>query len=217
MNEQECRLLLSKFSHEVRNPVTLINSFLQLLVKEHPEISSYPFYEKINENMTLLTRLLDEMSRFNNAARLHREETDLCALLSGLADSGNSVLVPQNVHITVHANTDIPHLLLDQTKLLQVFYNLIRNAAEAMPDGGDIRITLTLHETELQVNVANRGPGIPPEYLPDLFEPFVTHKKEGTGLGLSICREIIQAHEGSISVSSSGGNTVFTILLPLSS
>ena len=125
MNEQECRLLLSKFSHEVRNPVTLINSFLQLLVKEHPEISSYPFYEKINENMTLLTRLLDEMSRFNNAARLHREATDLCALLSGLADSGKSVSVPQNVHITVNANTDIPHLLLDQTKLLQVFYNLI--------------------------------------------------------------------------------------------
>ena len=126
-------------------------------------------------------------------------------------------MVPQNVHITVNANTGIPHLLLDQTKLLQVFYNLIRNAAEAMPDGGDIRITLTLHETELQVNVANHGPDIPPEYLPDLFEPFVTHKKEGTGLGLSICREIIQAHEGSISVSSSGGNTVFTILLPLSS
>ena len=67
MTEDECRQMLSRFSHEVRNPVTLINSFLQLLVREHPEIATYSFYEKIIENMNLLTGLLDEMSRFKRA------------------------------------------------------------------------------------------------------------------------------------------------------
>ena len=215
MNEQECRLLLSKFSHEVRNPVTLINSFLQLLVREHPEISSYPFYEKITENMTLLTRLLDEMSHFNNATRIHREDTDLQALLAELADSGNCTLFPQNIQIVLNADPAVPHISADRTKLLQVFYNLIRNAAEAMPEGGEIQIRLTADHTEVQIEVANPGPDIPAEYLPDLFEPFVTHKKEGTGLGLAICREILQAHKGTISVTSSGGITRFTIFLPI--
>ena len=136
MNEQECRILLSKFSHEVRNPVTLINSFLQLLTREYPEITSYPFYKKIAENMVLLMNLLDEMSRFNNAPKLHREEIHLQAFLSELADSGNSVFFSQNIHIALNIPSDLPNIHADQTKLLQVFHNLIRNAAEAMPNGG---------------------------------------------------------------------------------
>ena len=81
MNAQNYRLLLSKFSHEIRNPVALISSFLQLLRRGHPEIASSLYYRNIQENMGLLRQLLDDMSHFNNAVRLLRVPTDLCLLL----------------------------------------------------------------------------------------------------------------------------------------
>ena len=214
MTEDECRQMLSRFSHEVRNPVTLINSFLQLLVREHPEIATYSFYEKIIENMNLLTGLLDEMSRFNNAARLQKEPTDLSAFLRDIADSGAVMLASYGTSVSCRCPEKLPEISLDQSKFLQALYNLIRNAAEAMPDGGHILIRASRSSAETRIEVENDGPAIPKEYLPDLFQPFITHKKNGTGLGLAICQEIITAHGGTITVSSSEGSTIFTIILP---
>ena len=214
MTENEYRLLISRFSHEVRNPVTLVNSFLQLLVREHPEIASYSFYKKIIENMNLLTGLLDEMSRFNNAARLRPEPADLSEFLRNIAESGDAVLKPSGISVTFQQEGELPPISLDPSKFQQVFYNLIRNAAEAMPEGGNIRIQASCSSSHVRIDVSNDGPPIPAEYLPDLFHPFITHKKEGTGLGLAICQEIVLAHNGTISVSSDENQTTFTVLLP---
>lgn len=214
MTEKECRQLLSRFSHEVRNPVTLINSFLQLLVREHPEIASYSFYGKITENMNLLTGLLDEMSRFNNACRLQKEKTDIVSFFRDIAESGAVMLKPSGISVSFQAEAGLPAVCLDQAKFRQVLYNLIRNAAEAMTDGGCIQISASFRNTQFRLEVTNDGPAIPEEYLPDLFEPFVTHRKDGTGLGLAICREIVEAHGGRISVVSSEKQTSFMIVLP---
>lgn len=212
MNAQNYRLLLSKFSHEIRNPVALISSFLQLLRREHPEIASSLYYRNIQENMGLLRQLLDDMSHFNNADRLHREPTDLCRLLREAASSAAAVLSERNITLRLDLPEALPVLSLDQNKIRQVFYNLFRNAEEAMPEGGVISVSAWAEEQQIFIRVTDSGPSIPREFLPTLFEPLVTHKKEGTGLGLAVCREILKAHQGSISAASDG-TPAFTIAL----
>ena len=108
-------------------------------------------------------------------------------------------------------------LPLDTTQFRQLFLNLIRNAAEAMPSGGTIKISLCFDGDFLTIRVQDTGCGIPAEDLPTLFDLFVTHKKNGTGLGLAICKEIVTAHDGTISVSSvPGEGSTFTVVFPFS-
>jgi len=107
-----------------------------------------------------------------------------------------------------------------------VFVNLLRNAADSMPQGGEITVTIRPaadfdavdgKKAGLCVDVADRGCGIPPDILPHIFEPFFTTKKggRGTGLGLAIASRIVDAHEGTLSVAArAGGGTVFTVRLP---
>ena len=121
MNAQNYRLLLSKFSHEIRNPVALISSFLQLLRREHPEIASSLYYRNIQENMGLLRQLLDDMSHFNNADRLHREPTDLCRLLREAASSAAAVLSERNISLRLDLPEALPVLSLDRNKIRQGF------------------------------------------------------------------------------------------------
>lgn len=77
MKDNDYNITLSKFSHEVRNPVTLIDSFFQLMVQEHPEIETYDYYKKIRENMDILRSLLDELTNYNHASTLHKENINI--------------------------------------------------------------------------------------------------------------------------------------------
>ena len=94
--------------------------------------------------------------------------------------------------------------------------NLLKNAIQAMPDGGTISLLLHRSSKALALTVRDSGCGIPPEHLDRIFEPFWTSKARGTGLGLALCRRIAEEHGGSLTVSSSvGSGTEFTLLLPL--
>src|SRR5699024_10858986 len=118
----------------------------------------------------------------------------------------------RNISLRLDLPEALPVLSLDQNKIRQVFYNLFRNAEEAMPEGGVISVSAWEEEQQIFIRVTDSGPSIPREFLPTLFEPLVTHKKEGTGLGLAVCREILKAHQGSISAASDG-TPAFTIAL----
>jgi signal transduction histidine kinase len=103
----------------------------------------------------------------------------------------------------------------DEQKLLRVFHNLARNAVEAMPEGGKLKITVERVGDELVWTVCDTGPGIPAELRGRLFELFATAKKGGTGLGLAIVKRIVDDHHGHINVESDSSGTTFTIRLPL--
>jgi len=105
---------------------------------------------------------------------------------------------------------------LDRHRLPHVFSNLVRNAIDVMPRGGRIMLNFILGEREVIIRVEDTGPGISPDVLPHLFDPFFTHgKSHGTGLGLSICKRIVEDHQGWISASSErGGGAVLTFSLP---
>jgi signal transduction histidine kinase len=106
-------------------------------------------------------------------------------------------------------------LLADPALLEQVYWNLFLNAAEAMKGAGDLRMTSRVTADAVELEVADAGGGIAPELLGRLFRPFVTTKTSGTGLGLAICRKIVEAHQGSIAISSDAGQgTRVTLRFP---
>jgi signal transduction histidine kinase len=104
----------------------------------------------------------------------------------------------------------------DANQLHQVLINLIKNALEAMPEGGKITISSRVRGTNAEISIADTGEGMTPEVAANIFQPYFTTKETGTGLGLANCQSIIQEHGGSILVESHPGRgTTFTILLPL--
>lgn len=232
---EEYELLLSSISHEIRNPVTLINSYLQLMATLHPQVLSYEQWQPIQSEMEYLRQLLSEISSFHNSSRITRRPVDMNRwlfeyasaaqmMIKSLADAQKTIAPTFDLHLT----PNLPLVSIDPPKLRQVLDNLIRNAAEAIspPEhagctnaaGSLDTIALAAFQKggALCITVSDTGCGIPSEYIGTLFEPFITYKPRGTGLGLAICRRIIDAHGGNISIISAPGvGTTFTVRLPV--
>lgn len=214
--EASHRMSLSRISHEIRNPVTLINSFLQLTQTRHPEVVQFTSWAPIMENMNYLRNLLEEISTFNNSQILHKEPCSLTKLLESIVTSCRPTLFP--IQIDFQKLSPIPSVPLDGTRIRAAILNLIRNAKEAIGDSnhGKINVSLSFDGDSFYIAVSNNGPQIPSEHLENLFEPFITHKNNGSGLGLAVVHNVAIAHKGEVFVSSSPKETIFTIKLPLS-
>lgn len=212
---EQHQLELSRISHEIRNPVTLINSYLQLTEKRYPQVKTFTTWVPLMENMEFLKNLLEDISRYHHASSLTLQEINLPEFLRNLARDASCALHP--VSVSFSQLTPAPRAAGDPVKLREAILNLIRNGAEAVghTPHGAIRICLSFAENTFQISVSNNGPLIPPDQLEKIFEPFISYKKDGTGLGLSIVRSIMQAHQGSVSVTSVPEETVFTLRFPL--
>jgi len=218
--EEDRREILSMISHEIRNPLTLIHSSLQLIERSHPETSGYRFWPQIKEDIQNLRLLLDDLSAYNNASALHMERMDLYELVRRTSESFLPELTDRGICLTLPAKEalQIPMMLTaDPVKLRQVILNLLKNAMEAL-DGrysGVIQISFSSRDEQLLLSISNNGPVIPPELQEEIFLPFKTNKPQGTGLGLPLSRRIIEAHGGTLTLHSSDSeNTVFAIILP---
>lgn len=216
MQKEEFEFMLSKISHEIRNPVTLINSFLQLMATKYPQVEQFDYWEDIQENMEFLIDLLNELSKYNNAFRLNKETIDMNTYLESVANSMRPTLTYLNITLNYEAASALPCMEADKTKLREAILNIVRNASEAISTEGTISIRVWEEQGQLLLTITDNGCGIPEEYLPTLFDPFVTHKKEGTGLGLPIAKQVVESHGGSIHVTSKPGQgSSFKISLPV--
>lgn len=215
--KEEQQYTVSQISHEIRNPVTLINSSLQLIEKQHPEVSQFAFWTQTKDDMIYLRRLLDELSNFNNGERLHLKNISIQTFLASFAASMEAYLHNTNIQFSCEIAENLPSIMADETKLHQVVSNLIRNAVESIDDWGEVKLRIFNQNNQLLIQVEDNGCGIDPEHLDTLFLPFVTHKKCGSGLGLAIAKRVIDAHQGTLTVTSEHGKgTSFTISLPCS-
>ena len=214
--EEQYHLTLSKISHEIRNPVSILNSYLQLTQKRYPQVKNFSTWTPIRENMDFLIALLSDLSAYNNARVLHPVCTDLSVLLSSIsADFQQTV---PDIPIDFSIQNLVPVLCIDPEKLKSAIFNLLRNSAEALHNttsGGWIHMILSAQPETVSITIENNGPLIPAEHLETLFDPFVTHKPDGTGLGLALVKETVEAHNGHILVSSDEHTTQFSILLPI--
>lgn len=215
--------LIAGVAHEVRNPLATIRLRVQMCQEEATDPKVQRSCAVALEEIQRLNGMVNRLLNFSQPVQLHTEPTDISRLihqrLAGLAERAQ--------HHGVRVRTNFPEksepLHLDQSRMAQVFDNLIQNAIEAMDgSGGTLCVSVTSpaglqpRTREIWVEFNDTGKGIRSDSLGRIFDPFFTTKQSGTGLGLSISRELVRAHGGEISVRSAEGHgTTVRVILPM--
>lgn len=214
---KEDSLELSKMFHEIKNPLALINSSLQLIESDHPEVHSFRFWDQTMEDVAALRRLIDELSTFQKGDLISPKLINLFDFTEDLLESTAAFLMETGTPLTYESSIDDLDFYGDEVKLRQAVVNLLKNAAESTPPGKGITLKISADEQYLSLSVIDEGCGIPESQLSKILEPFHTTKSYGTGLGLPIVKKIVEAHHGKLSIHSvEGAGTTVRILLPLS-
>jgi signal transduction histidine kinase len=208
-------------AHEIRNPLTSIKGFLQLIKMrlQHPDFTRELKYSEI---------MLDELERINHLVgeflmlSKPKQQANKRVLLSTVMEEIMPVIeVEANLHdICLISNLEIANVIVnvDREQLKQVILNIAKNGIEAMKNQGKqltIRLRLNPHENTVTIEIHDQGPGIPAFMIDKIFDPFYTTKEHGTGLGLPICKRIINDLGGQIRISSKGFGTTMNIVLPI--
>lgn len=215
MNEHQ--YTLSKISHEIRNPLTLVSSTLQLIQDQHPEVHTFKYWNDLQNDMHYMTDLLQELSAFNNSEKLHLSSVSSCDFLRKICISFAISCQDSDIEFSSTVPDLLPVILIDPIKIQEVILNLLRNAKDAISSSGSIHLDAFCDEKNLVIRITDNGCGIPSDHIEDIFDAFTTYKSNGTGLGLAIARRTIEAHSGKIFVNSTQGEgSSFWILLPLS-
>ncbi|MGQ9920914.1 MAG: sensor histidine kinase, partial [Desulfobacca sp.] len=169
----------------------------------------------ISDEVKRLENFLGELRDFTRPAAPAKKEADLNELVSQVTAMMQDAAKEMGIHLVTKPAANLPRVSFDGDQMKQVLINLIKNAMEAMDDGGTITVSTEDRDEQVAVAVHDTGRGIPPDILPNIFNPFFTTKKTGTGLGLAVINKIIEDHHGSITVTSSTEQgTTFTVALP---
>lgn len=212
----EDSLELSKIFHEIKNPLTLINSSLQLIESEHPEVTEFHYWNQTMKDLQNLRFLLDDLSSLQKGNQRNLTTIHLFDFTEDLLESMEGFFAEHGMSLILDCDQLDLDFYADSLKLRQAIVNLLKNAAESSESGNSIRLRFQVEATNLHIFVEDHGCGISPEHMAHIFEPFHTTKSYGTGLGLPIVKKIIESHQGSISVQSEyGKGTCFHIQLPL--
>jgi two-component system sensor histidine kinase AtoS len=209
------------FAHEVRNPINNISTGVQLIASrlgsDHPQ---YEALDRIRTECTRLDQLMSDVLFFARPLELKMESVDLAEMMERILARWAPRFQQSKVRCQTLFQADLPNASVDPRTFERVIVNLISNALEAMTEGGTISVSIGMmkdgQKDQLELKVADTGPGIPTDKIERIFDPFFTTKKDGTGLGLAISRRIMTAHRGTIQVESfPDAGTVFTIHLPV--
>lgn len=213
--KKEFQLTLSKLSHEIRNPVALINSELQLLASRYPEIEDLDGWDNVMDNLEYIKDLLNELSDYNNASRLSPEPTDPGKYLRSIVASIKPTLDYLGIALETEIPQDLPVISIDRIKMRQVLLNLLRNAEESISHSeGKITIQAKAWEHGICISIQDNGCGIEEAHQKEIFTPFITYKTNGTGLGLAVAKEVVDAHKGQLLLESAPNQgTSFRIFL----
>ncbi|TCP59115.1 two-component system sporulation sensor kinase A [Tumebacillus sp. BK434] len=206
--------LAAGVAHEIRNPLTAIKGFIQLLQMGGDNKAHY--YEIMMSELDRIEFIIHEFLVLAKPQAVRYQKKDMRALLHTIAALLDTQAILNNVVIRMDAEDDIPLIECEENRLKQVFINVMKNAIEAMPSGGELLIEVQkAPEGMVLLRFTDTGCGIPESRIPKLGEPFYTTKEKGTGLGLMVSYKIIEEHAGTIAVSSViDEGTVVEILLP---
>ncbi|MGN1402203.1 MAG: PAS domain S-box protein [Bacillus sp. (in: firmicutes)] len=208
--------LAAGIAHEIRNPMTALKGFIQLLQGSvSDEYSSY--FSIINSELKRIDAIITEFLVLAKPQAIQYTEKDINAIMKETIDLLNAESLLHDVTIEAQFHPHSLPLYCEPNQLKQVFINIIKNAMEAMNHGGRIYISLHSNEDEqIKVVIKDEGSGIPTDKLKKLGEPFYTTKERGTGLGLMVSYKIIEEHSGKIVVESIlNEGTTFTIYFPM--
>lgn len=209
---------VSMIAHEIRNPLTLVSSSLQIMEAQHPEVKNFHNWDQTMEDIRFMCDLLNELSTFNNSSTLHHSVFSIEKLLKNIAVSFAISLdaADSSIRFSSKIMPGMGDFTGDKVKLEEVILNLLQNARDAVSSEGGITLSAERKNDTIIIRCQDNGCGIPADQIDTIFDPFVTYKENGTGLGLSSAKRITEAHGGSIEVNSSPeSGTVFTVTLPV--
>lgn len=209
--------MAAALAHEINNPLQAIQSHVDLLMDfPLPPAQQSEFLGVVRTEMARLTEIVQRVLEFSRPALAPRQPVSVEELVQRTLALASKQLQRHAVQVSTWLDGDLT-VVVGRDQMVQVFLNLVINAAEAIGSQGQIEIRADRQDGFVHITFANDGPPIPADHLPHVFEPFYTTKSDGTGLGLAVSQNLIEQYSGAISVANGDGDrgVVFTVRLPL--
>ncbi|MFQ5870498.1 MAG: ATP-binding protein, partial [Candidatus Zixiibacteriota bacterium] len=212
--------LAASLAHEINNPLQAIENFISLMIEKSEENSDNELREYLElsqEGIDRIAHIVKQLRDFYRPEAQTLTSVDINLLLDKVLTFLKNQLSLHDILVQKEFDSHIPEVYASPQQLYQVFTNLILNAQEAMPGGGQLTVKTSVEDGKVRIAFSDTGYGIKEMDLEHLFEPFFTTKEigKGTGLGLSVSYGIIRAHDGNIEVKSrTGEGSTFTVVLP---
>ena len=206
----------SQVFHEIKNSVTLINSYLQLMEKKHSEITAFDYWTTSRKETARLCSIATELSQVKLGSQLVLAHIDLREFLSSCCSGFQCSKGEDGIYCTLSMPAGPLMVPVDARQLHHALTNLLKNSCEAMNHHGTILVSAFRESDQAIIRITDFGCGISSDMIGHIFDPFITTKEDGSGLGLNITQQVINAHHGSIHVASrEGEGCTFTISLPI--
>jgi len=219
--------LSAGLAHEINNPLAIISGYAQMLQAEPTmnEGGKKRYLKEIVKQTDRATRIMRKVRDFARPGEARMESVDINGTLIRSLSLLKKQVHPKNIKINQDLDLSLPKIKVDKDQLGQIFLNIILNAVQAMPNGGELTLRTKLRgqgtkvsAKRVELTIIDTGCGIPKENLGKIFDPFFTTKHDSTGLGLSITHSLLNRHHGTVAVESEvGKGTTFVITFPLSS
>lgn len=207
--------LAAGIAHEIRNPLTSLRGFMQLYIKEDMDGSKKLRNDVMISEIDRINEIVSELLVLAKPTNERYESRDVVQILNHVTRLFEGQANLCNVQIIKELDTNLPFIQC-QISINQVFINIIKNAIESMPNGGDVIIQAKQAENKLYIRIKDAGNGIPQEEMAKIGNPFFTTKETGTGLGLMVSMRILQNHKGTMRIESEvGKGTMVEVILPI--
>ncbi len=213
--------MASGVGHGIRNPFAVINNsvyFIKTKLGNAGEVDA-----KVAKHLSIIESEIQQANGIINEiltfSRTRELKPEVHALSDFLEETLSLYPFPSHIQVVRAFCPDNPNVYIDPDEMRQAVRNIIGNAVEVMPQGGQLKVATELVQQDwVRVDIADNGPGIPPDVAEKIFAPFFTTKARGTGLGLAVVRKVVDRHKGKVDVQSTvGKGTIFRIFLPLAS
>ena len=214
--------LLGRLAHEVRNPLSSLDIHFQLLEEDLAKLAPQmreqlgARLEIIHGELARLEGIVERFLRLAGPAGVDLEPVEIRKVLSHVCELLRPEAAAREIEIVSRVEGSLPRVMADPVRLTQALLNVVINAIQAVEKKGRVEVSGAVADGQVCVAVSDNGPGIPPDKLASIFDPYFTTKSEGSGLGLWIAQQIVTAHGGTLQArNGASGGAVLTMRLPL--